>query len=265
MTRSSSIMTDNRKVSFRLLYNVFKTKLPFAGIGLVFILLSLFVFVPLIVVFNASKNDYEKYDHDIIRKKGKDIKGTITSIQTQQNVTVNIVYHPQIIDYTYEENSHAKTDRFKTLVNISRQSFHVGDTVNIKAYRGQSVLVDYEPFSFPVKLFYILPAVFLLVGSPLFLMGLLPVLKHYQLYKSGTRKNATIVSLATANTVSTWPLQQNVVVHYFYTGHLGHTIIGTSISNGLHLLAEKKVQDNIDIFVSATDENKSCIVPKELY
>jgi hypothetical protein len=42
-------MTENRRVPFKLLFNIFKTKFSFSGIGLAFIVLPLFVFILLIV------------------------------------------------------------------------------------------------------------------------------------------------------------------------------------------------------------------------
>ncbi len=116
-------MTENRRVTFKLLFDVFKTKYPFSGIGLTFIILSLFVFIPLIVLFNSTRDAYEKYDYDKIITQGKDLVATVSSVQIQDNVTVNDVFHPQIINYTFNDNGQTKNDKFKTLANADKLIF----------------------------------------------------------------------------------------------------------------------------------------------
>ncbi|MBS1513142.1 MAG: hypothetical protein JST86_20060 [Bacteroidetes bacterium] len=257
-------MTENRPVPFKLLFAIFKTKYPFSGIGLVFITLSIFIFIPVIAFFNSIKDAYEKYDYEKIVRQGKDLKAIVTSVQTQNNVTVNNVYHPQIIDYAFSDNEQTKNDKFKTLTNAEKLVLQIGDTINIKTYNGESVIENLEPFSFPINRFYILPLIFLLIGIPFFLIGLFPVLKHYRLYKNGIRKEATIISLTTTGILPVVSMTQNVLVNYFYVGQYGNKILDKSISSGLYLMTEKKVQDKIDIFVSSKDESISCIVPKAL-
>ncbi len=257
-------MTENRPVSFRLLFDVFKTKYPFSGIGLAFIILSLFVLIPSIAFFNSTRDSYEKYDYDKIVTQGKDLVATVSSVQTQYNVTVNDVFHPQIIDYTFNDNGQTKNDKFKTLANTDKLIFKIGDTVNIKIYNGETVIKNIKPFSFPFYLFYLMPIMFLLVGIPFFLIGLLPVLKNYRLYKNGIRKEATIISLTTTRILPFVTMNQNVLVNYFYIGQNGNKILDNSISTGLYLMTEKKAQDKIDIFVSSKNENISCLVPTAL-
>jgi hypothetical protein len=257
-------MIENRPVPFKLLFEVFKTKYPFSGIGLTFIILSLFVFIPLIAFFNSTKDNYEKYDYNNITSQGKDLKAIIHSVETQNNVTINNVFHPQIIDYTYKDNGQTKNDKFKTLTNNDNTTFKIGDTINIKVYNGESVIKNLKPFSFPISLFYAMPAIFLLIGIPFFLIGLLPTLKNYRLYKNGIRKEAIVISLTTTRVLPVVSTNQNVLVTYFYIGQNGNKILDKSISSGIYLMTEKKAQDKIDIFVSPNNENVSCIVPKSL-
>lgn len=257
-------MKENRPVPFKLLFAIFKTKYPFSGLGLVFTILSLFVFIPLIAFFTSTKGTYEKYDYDKIINQGKDLTAKVTLVEIQENVTINNVFHPQIIDYTYSHNGQSNNDKFKTLTDAHHPVFKIGDSVNIKIYNGESVIKDLKPFTFPIYFFYFLPLMFLLIGIPFFLIGLLPVLKNYRLYKTGIRQEATIFSLATTTVMPFVSTSQNVIVNYFYFGQNGNKIFGKSISPGSHLKAEKKEQDKIAIFVSPKDETTSCIVPKSL-
>lgn len=257
-------MEENRPVPFKLLFAIFKTKYPFSGIGLVFIMLSLFVFIPLIAFFSSTKDAYEKYDYGKIISQGKDLTAKVTSVEIQKNVTINNVFHPQIIDYTYSDNGQSNNDKFETLTDANNPIFKVGESINIKNYNGESVIKDLKPFTFPIYIFYFLPLIFLLIGIPFFLIGLLPVLKNYRLYKTGIRKEATIFSLTTTTIIPIVSMNQNVLVNYFYFGQNDNKIFGKSISPGIHLKAEKKEQDKIAIFVSPKDETISCIVPKSL-
>lgn len=257
-------MTENKPVPLKLLFAIFKTKYPLSGIGLTFIILSLFVFIPLITFLNSTKDAYEKYDYDKIIAHGKDLIATVNSVEIQNNVTVNNTYHPQIIDYTYSDNGVTKKGKFKTLSNSNNKLFEIGDTINIKSLNAETVIKNLKPFSFPIALFYLIPLIFLIVGIPFFIVGLMPALRHYRLYKNGSRKEATIISLTPTNVLPVVAMKQNVLVNYFYFGQIGNKILGQSILPGLNLLTEKKVEDKIDIFVSPKDERVSCIVPKEL-
>jgi len=253
-------MTDNKQISLKLLYEVFKTRFPFSGIGLLFVILSIFVFLPIVMFLNSTKESYENYNYNNIVKEGKDATALITSIDTENNVTINNQFHPQIINYIFDNNG-LKKDKFKTLSKSVLTNFKIGDSVNIKLYNGESVIINLEPYSFPYILLYLLPLIFLFVGIPNLLIGLFPTIKSYKLYKSGTKRNATILSITTTRITSLATLKQNVVVNYFYIGENGNKILGKSIVNGLNILTEKNVQDTIDIFVSTKDENVSCVVP----
>lgn len=254
-------MNENKPIPFKHLFAIFKTKYPFSGIGLTFIILSLFVFVPLIAFWDSTKDAYEKYDYDKIINYGNDLTAIVTNVEIQRNVTVNNVFHPQIIDYTYNHNGQSNNDKFKTLANANNPVFKIGDSINIKIYNGESVIRGLKAFTFPVYIFYILPFMFLLIGIPFFLIGLLPVIKNYRLYKTGIRKEATIFSLTATTVIPVVTMSRNVLVNYFYYGQNGNKIFGKSISPGVQLKAEKKEQDKIAIFVSPKDETISCIVP----
>jgi len=256
-------MTEKRKVPIKLLYNIFKTKFPISGIGLVFIPISIVSFIAISITIGLTKDNYEKYDYNKIATHGKVLTAEVTSVQTQYNVTVNNISHPQIIEYRYDENGNLKYDKFKTIVTDEKKGLKVGDSVSIRAYNEETVITDFKPYSFPLYLFYSMPAMFLLVGIIFILVGLIPTIKHYQLYSKGIKRKATILSMTPTSIIPFLPLRQNILVNYYYIGATGNKLVGTSISKGIYLLTEKKEQDDIDIFVSAGDESKSCIVPKE--
>ncbi len=251
-------MGEKRQVPFRLLYDVFKSRFPFSGIGLVFVLLAMFILIPLITILDSSKAVFEKYDYNLIAAQGMALKAKVVSIETETNVTVDNQFHPQIIEYAFTYNGQFQQDKFRTLTSGSGNAHHVGDEVKIKLLNGASVMEDLKPFTFPFQMFYILPFIFLLIGIPFMLIGLLPAIRNYGLYKNGIEGGATILSIAKKGVIPV------VRISYRYIGANGNKIVGSSISNDLLLLSGKKVQGTIKIFVSARDENISCIVPRAL-
>ncbi|WP_220235736.1 hypothetical protein, partial [Hymenobacter ginsengisoli] len=52
------------------------------------------------------------------------------------------------------------------------------------------------------------------------------------------------------------------VVSYHYAGSANPQLFGESSTSDLLFVQEKKFGDPVDIFVSETDETKSCLVPR---
>jgi hypothetical protein len=254
---------DKRQVNFPILLNLLTGKSRFPVIGLVFVCLSIFVFIPLILILStALKQPYQKYNFDEINKNGIEKDAKITSIKTVNNVTVNDE-HPRIISYEYENNGQSVSDRFETLDLDKISNFNTATAIQILVYKGQSLIKDLTPFSFPVYLFFILPAIFLLIGIPFLLSGLIPALKIFNLYKTGIVKEAHVVSMTlNSSGLSIRGSQQNILVNYYFLDELGHKIFGKSTTNDFLILNEKKEGDIVKVFVSESDETQSCLIPK---
>lgn len=176
-------MIQKRSGLLKLSLEVFKTRFPFSIIGFVFIVMSV-VALMTARFFSFTRDYFDNYDHAAIDAKGKDLKATVSTLQTQYNMTVNEDFHPLIITYTFQDNGQVKSDKFKTLTGPDKQVFKVGDTLNIKLYNGETMIKNLESYSFPYFMFYIIPLLLLLMGIPFLLMGLLPVLKKYQTMKA---------------------------------------------------------------------------------
>lgn len=255
-------MDSKRQVGWGVLYNLLKAKRPFAIIGLIFTSLSIFVMLPTILILSSSLNEpYEKYDFDAIQKKGilKDAK--IIDIVPLENVTINGL-HPDLVSYEYNDNGQMITDKFETLDREITKSFRVGDSVNVLSYNNQSAIKGLEPFSFPFHLFYILPAIFLLIGIPFLLIGLIPALKTFNLYKTGIIKEANVVSIESNGGLVAFRGQQpNFLVNYYFPDEFGGKVFGASPTTDYLILNQTKAGDPVKIFVSESDNNKSCLVP----
>jgi hypothetical protein len=253
----------DRIVPFTTLLGLLKSRGPFGLLGLVFVLGPLLLLTPLLLVLSHTLTQpYERYDFDNIERHGTAATARITGIELVTNVTINNE-HPRLISYTYPSAGQLATDRFQTMELAKVSSLKQGDTIGIKALNGQSIIASLEPFSFPFHFFFIIPGIFLLIGIPFLLIGLLPALKIYNLYKHGRVEKAKVLGIATKTiTMSRSSSQQGFVISYEYAGLASPRLLGESFTNDLLLVQEKKFGDEVKIFVSETDETKSCLVPR---
>jgi len=253
---------SERKVDLRILFGLLKNRGRLGIMGLVFTILSIFVFIPLIVILSVTlKKPYERYDFDKIRSFGIEKIANVTGVRTVANVTMN-EQHPVVISYEYQDDGRTVSDHFETLDKDKIKDIAVGSKINILVYENQSTIKSLVPFSFPVGAFYILPAMFFIIGTAFLLIGFIPALGKFNLYKHGIVKDAYIVSVS-AETGFGFPLnrRQNMIVNYYYTDAHGNKIFGDSTTDDLLMLNGKKTGDEIKILVSEADERKSCLIP----
>jgi len=252
-----------RTVPFSLLLKLLRSRGPAGILGLVFVLSSLLILTPMLLVISRTLTQpYERYDFAEIRRHGTPAVARITSIAPLTNVTIN-GENPRVISYTYPSAGGPVADQFQTLELAKLTSLKAGDTIRVNALNQQSIIPSLEPFSFPFHFFFILPGIFLLIGLPFFLIGFLPALRNYKLYQHGIAKKATVVGISTkVISTSRHSQQKAFVVSYEYAGLTQPRLLGESLTDDLLLVQEKKFGDQVDIFVSETDETNSCLVPR---
>lgn len=255
-------MEAKRKVDFRILFNLLKSRGPISIIGMVFTALTVLVFIPLIVILSFTlKEPYQAYSFDAIGKKGVEKNATITNVKLLTNVSYN-GQNPSVITYTYDDNGIKTTDKFQTLESEKAALLHVGSEMPVLIYNGQSIIKDLEPFSFPFEMFYLFPAVFGTVGALFLLFSLTPALKIYRLYKTGEVKDAYIISIEANGGLSlNRSVRSYMTVNYFFLDDFKNETFGNSPTNDLLFLNGKKEGDKIKIFVSDKDQSSSCLIP----
>ena len=254
-------MNNKREVSFKVLYDLLKARGPLSLLGLIFPIVSIIVFIPLVIILSSTKEPYEKYDFSEIAKNGVQTKAKITFINPVYNITVN-GEHPEIISYDYENNGQSISDKFETFDLEKTTNYKVGSDINVLFYQNQSMITGLKPYGFPVFIFGLIPLVFLIIGVTFLLITVLPALKVFNLYKAGIVKEAHIISITSSSSLTlVRNMQQNFEVNYSYLNDYGNIIFGTSKTSDLLFLNDKKTGDPIKIFVSEVDENKSCLVP----
>ena len=138
----------------------------------------------------------------------------------------------------------------------------IGKEIQIKTFDNQSKIQNLEPFTFPFYIFYLLPIIFFILGTIFSIIGLIPAIRDYNLYKNGIIREGTIISLIPNSGLPITNIGQSILINYYYLSKSGYKIFGKSKTSDSSLMTEKKAEDKINLFVSESDENKSCIVPK---
>ena len=253
---------NKRKVTFSNLITLIKSRRPFSILGIVFVFSSLFIILPSILFTTKSIIEpYEKYDFNIIEQNGTEQSAKITDLQPVNNVSIN-GKHPLRISYEYLEKGVTKSDKFQTMDLDKTNEMKIGSEIKIKNFENQTKIQNLEPFTFPLYLFYILPLIFFILGSIFSLIGLIPALRDYNLYKNGIVKEATLISMVPNSGLPISGIGQSILINYYYEGRNGQKIFGKSKTSDFSIMVEKKVEDKIKVFVSENDETKSCLIPK---
>jgi len=253
---------NKRKVTFSDLITLIKNRRPFSILGIVFVLSSVLILLPGVLLMSHSfVEPYQKYDFEKIAQNGTERIAKITDVRPVNNMTIN-GEHPLKFSYEFPENGLTKSDQFQTMNLEKTNGLTIGSEIKIKTFENQSTIANLEPFVFPFYVFYFLPLLFFMLGMIFSIIGLVPAFRDYNLYKNGVVKEGTIVSFTPNSGLPFSNAGQSILVNYYYSGSNGERIFGKSKTTDFSLMAEKKSEDTIKLFVSESDETKSCMVPK---
>ncbi|RYJ44498.1 hypothetical protein [Flavobacterium beibuense] len=252
------------KLGFPVFFNLVKGNKLF-WLGLAFTALGIFVFLPLSLILPSLADAHKKYNHELIYEKGIEKEAVINKITVKKNVTYN-KQHPVLISYSYDDNGKKVYDKFETL-DLHKQDnmfSNMHKKVKIKVYNGQSAIVGLEPFAFifpGFKAFFPFP----LAGIIMLMIGILPALKVYRIYKNGTEREAQIYALmpVSSGVLITAAVTRKASVDYHYLSKNGNKLLGHATAP-IGFLANNAVNDTVSIYVSADDETKSYLSPKYL-
>jgi len=255
-------MSSKRKVGFSTLFGLMKRRGPYGLVGLVIFLLPVII-VPFISIFwLAFKGENSDYNFNNIEKNGVQKDAKITYIKVVNNVTIN-GEHPVIISYLYDDNGIKVKDKFETLDLENIQGLGVDSTVKVLVAGHQSMIKGVGPYTFPGWIFYAATLPFVVVGLILLLVGLIPALKMYNLYKTGIVKDAVIVQAETPKSDGFFPeFKRMLKVNYYFLNEQQQKVFGECEPTDLLFFAENDSPDSIKIFVSENNEHNNCIVPK---
>jgi hypothetical protein len=250
-----------RKVKFSTTLNILKKKPIPMLFGFLFTLIPLFLVIVLSIVFSSFGNDTPEIDYDLINSQGIETTAEITDIETQYNVTINGV-HPTIISYKYSENGKEIESKYKVLEERKIENLEIGNDIEIKELNGNSIVKDLKPYGFSIWFFLLIPIPFLIIGLPFLIYSILNLKKELKLYKFGKVSKGKIVSMMPKSGLPVSNVGQGIIVHYEYETRNGKKNIGESFTTDFSIMSDKKKDDLVPIFVSAENEEKSCVVPK---
>ena len=256
---------SKRHVKFQTLISLMlSNNIIMARLGFIFTLISIVILFPLVfLISQLSEDKYDTYNYEEIQKNGKEIQAQITYIGYKENITVN-GRHPVEIMYKYPAGAETKSDQFTTLDVYEASGFEEGQTITIKDFKGQTMIKGLEPFKFPVVIFYILPAIFFIMGFSFILISFLRVLKQYNLYRNGVVHDANLLMIVPNSGLPVTGIGKSLSVCYDYTGRSGHKYYGDTNVKDFSVLSRYKAGDTIKILVSETDESVSCFVPPKV-
>jgi hypothetical protein len=250
-----------RKVKFSTILNILKKKPIPMLIGFLSTIIPLFLVIVLSIVFASIGNDTPEIDYELINSQGIEKTAEITDIETQYNVTINGV-HPTIISYKYSRNGKEIESKYKVLEERKIEKLEIGDNLEIKELNGSTIVKDLKPYDFSTGFFLFFPIPFLIIGLPFLIYSILNLKKELELYKFGKVSKGKIISMMPKSGLPVSNVGQGIIVHYEYESRNGNKIIGESFTTDFSIMSDKKKDDFVPIFVSAENEEKSCVVPK---
>jgi len=123
-----------------------------------------------LVIEHFVKEPFEKYNYEKIVSKGKTELAKIKEIVVRTNVTFNGI-NPRIIIYEYSNGNALVIDKFQTVDLEGIDSIRKNNIIKVSVLNGESIMLGIQPYSFPMKILWMVPLIFFIVGIPLFLIG----------------------------------------------------------------------------------------------
>ena len=162
----------------KLYWKGFKSKAPLSFLGLIFILFTLLIIIPALIILSSMlRQPFEKYDYEKIFALGQSYNAKIKHIQIKDNISFNGI-NPRVITYQYSINSKTIIDYFQTL-NVNKvNELNKMDSIPILVLEDQSVVKNIEPYTFPFIMLWTVPTIFLVFGIPFFTLGHIAGLKN---------------------------------------------------------------------------------------
>lgn len=255
------MVNKTRQVGLKTILALLKQKGIHFSIGMIFTLLPFAVGLIFLFITTLSDSGIPKADYKEIGDRGKLTVATITEIEVQGNISVNDE-HPSIISYKYNNGNNDEAKGIYRSLNPDKiDRMNIGDSIQIKYLAGDSMIVGLEPFKFPFGMLYDIMTPFFVIGFISLILLYFRIRNELDLYRNGSVMQAELVSM-TPKGLSFSGNGQGVTVHYQYKTTTGKRILGKSFTIDHSILNSKKQGDPLKIFVSETNESKSCLIPK---
>ena len=246
----------DRKINFKTIWQRAKIRpilLLFAFQGIAFALL---LFLPLSLMMNSLGDSFPFVESaEKIQSDGIKTNAVLTNIKGIDNITIN-GNNPQILSYEFEFNGQKTESKFSVFEPEKTDILKTGDIIPIKHLNGESILIEFEQYSFNMGFMYYIAGFILLIGLILCYLLYSRINKEISLYKTGRIMEGKIISISQNKGFTFSKFGSSMDVHYEY----GNNVV-KSRTNNFALTNNKSIGDSIKILVSQ-DVNESCLYPE---
>jgi hypothetical protein len=249
---------EPRQVGLKTTFDLLKQKPGHLILGIMLTIIPFLFGGMFLLIFSFISSDSPEVDYGLVDTNGTRIQAIINNIEVQNNISINNE-HPRVISYSYKDGDKLINDKFRALDSVRVSRLDIGDTIQIKHYNGQTIIVGLKPYTFPIDILLLVLTPILVIG--LIVLGLLywRIKGQIDLFKNGRVTNAEIVSMTLVSGLPIAGIGQRVNVYYQYLTTNGQKLLGESTTTDYTILTSKKQGDNIYVFVSPDNETKSCV------
>jgi len=255
------MIREQRQVGLKTIFDLLKQKPIHLFFGIFFTIIPFLFAGMFLLILGSLNSDSPELDYDRVDENGTTIQATVDNIEVQNNISINNE-HPRIISYSYKGEGTLMEGKFRALDSVKVSQLHIGDTIQIKYFNGQTIVLGVKPYAFPTDIILMILIPFLLTG--LIALGLLywRTKGQIDLFKNGNVVDAEIISMIPISGFPISGIGQKVIIHYQYQTTNGQQILGESTTTDHAILTTKKQGDKIKIFVSPDNEKKSCVISR---
>ena len=222
----------------------------------------LFITVSFSLTLSFMDRTVPNVDYDEISEKGNLTTGQITNIEVQEQIT-DSGKHPAVITYRYKVDGQEIETKYQILAPDKVALMKIGDEIAIKHLGGDSIINGFEPYSFPMELFALIPIPFFIIGLVLLIPSITMYRRTLNLYQHGKVGDAELVSMTPkSGLIFLSKFGRRILVNYKYKTSSGQSVLGESPTTDFSIIHEKKQGDTIKVFVLGQDESKSTLAPK---
>lgn len=248
-------MKKARNLSLSIYWQIIRKDKKLLILGSISIVLGLLLGLLINRGIEKSKQDYEKYDSELIEKNGKIFKAIVVYANPNYNIQINGV-HPTIIQYVYEKEGYRIFDKTCILNEKFTENLDYGSEIKIKVLGDQSKIAYQDIYSFPFQIMaYILVFPFMILGITLIILTYTKNIKDINLYKYGTIEDGVIVSNFPLNHSF---FNKKYCITYYNIDETGKKRIYNYITSEFkHVIMQKDAQ--IKILIS-DDKINSCML-----
>jgi hypothetical protein len=192
-----------------------------------------------------------------IQALGATAPAEVTNISIVKNLTINGV-HPRRISFRYETDSGPQQGFMDTMAADEISDWKPGHPIIIR-YLGKEATIPALP-PVDLRIFQFLPLLFSLIGLATLLHCLVRAQRKTTILKAGVPRDAALFAWVPVSARILWFTKTRFEVTYSFPGIDGKELFGSSMTDDLALLNEKKKGDTLQILILEDNPKRSVLV-----